>query len=74
MRYGVSSIICIPDNHCRDRESEIERKRLQLKEISAFEGVYCEIYNLKRTNIFKQYRAARTHDMMLQFFSNCRKK
>lgn len=40
IRYGASSIICIPDNHCRDREREIGRKRFQLKEMSAFEVVY----------------------------------
>lgn len=38
--YGASSIICISDNHCRDREREIGRKRFQLKEMSAFEVVY----------------------------------
>lgn len=76
IRYGASSIICIPDNHCRDREREIGRKRFQLKEMSAFEVVYfiVKCITLKKTNIFKQYRAARTRGLMLQFFSNCRKK
>lgn len=76
IKYGASSIICIPDNHCRDREREIERKRFQLKEIFAFEVVYFieKFIILKKPNIFKQYRAARTHGLMFQFFSNCRKK
>lgn len=39
IRYGASSIICIPDNDCRDREREIGRKKFQLKEMSAFEVV-----------------------------------
>lgn len=76
IRYGASSIICIPDNHGRDREREIGRKRFQLKEMSAFEVVYfiVKCITLKKTNIFKQYRAARTRGLILQFFSNCRKK